>query len=239
MSELLTKDKDIVVPGEILAVGMDFLPSYGTYREEDKIIANKLGLVRIDGKVVKLISLSGRYNPKRGDTIIGNVIDLAISGWRIDTNSAYSAMLSIKDASSEYIARGADLTQYYDIGDLVVAKIVNVTSQKLVDLTMRGPGLRKLNGGRVVNVNTNKVPRVIGKAGSMVTMIKRATGCNIIVGQNGIVWVQGEPEMEICAVDAIKMIEKDSHINGLTNRIKAYLEKTTGKKIDNVEVSSQ
>jgi len=239
MSELLTKDKDIVVPGEILAVGMDFLPSYGTYREEDKIIANKLGLVRIDGKVVKLISLSGRYNPKRGDTIIGNVIDLAISGWRIDTNSAYSAMLSIKDASSEYIARGADLTQYYDIGDLVVAKIVNVTSQKLVDLTMRGPGLRKLNGGRVVNVNTNKVPRVIGKAGSMVTMIKRATGCNVIVGQNGIVWVQGEPEMEICAVDTIKMIEKDSHINGLTNRIKAYLEKTTGKKIDNVEVSSQ
>ena len=163
MSELLIKNKDIVVPGEELAVGMDFLPSYGTYRQGDKIIANKLGLVHIDGKVVKLISLSGRYNPKRGDTIIGEVTDLAISGWRIDINSAYSSMLSIKDATSEYIARGSDLTQYFNIGDRVVAKIINVTTQKLVDLTMRGPGLRKLKGGRMVYVNTNKVPRIIGK----------------------------------------------------------------------------
>lgn len=232
MSELLIKNKDIVVPGEELAVGMDFLPSYGTYRQGDKIIANKLGLVHIDGKVVKLISLSGRYNPKRGDTIIGEVTDLAISGWRIDINSAYSSMLSIKDATSEYIARGSDLTQYFNIGDRVVAKIINVTTQKLVDLTMRGPGLRKLKGGRMVYVNTNKVPRIIGKSGSMVTMIKKATDCMIIVGQNGVIWVQGEPEMEICAVNTIKMIEKESHISGLTDMIQNYLEKTTGRKIE-------
>lgn len=232
MSELLVKAKDIAVPGEELAVGMDFLPSYGTYRDGDKIIANKLGLVQIDGKVVKLISLSGKYVPKRGDTIIGDVVDLLMSGWRIETNSAYSAVLGMKDATSEYIARGADLSQYFAIGDWVVAKITNVTSQKLIDVTMRGPGLRKLKGGRVVYVNTNKVPRVIGKAGSMVSMIKDATGCKIIVGQNGVVWVQGEPEMEIHAVDTIKKIERESHVGGLTDKIKIYLEKITGNKIE-------
>lgn len=232
MSNLLIKDKEVVVPGQELAEGMDYLPSYGTYRHGEKIIANKLGLVHIDRKVVKLISLSGKYNPKRGDTIIGQVTDVSFSGWRIEINCAYHAMLGIKDASSEYIARGADLTQYFNIDDWVVAKITNVTSQKLVDLTMRGPGLRKLKGGRIVYINTNKVPRVIGKSGSMVTMIKKATNCKIIVGQNGVVWVQGEPEMEAYAVNAIKIIEKESHVSGLTDRVKEYLEKATGAKID-------
>jgi len=232
MSELLIKDKEIVVPGEELAVGMDFLPSYGTYRRGDKIISNMVGLVHIEGKVVKLIPLSGKYAPKKEDTIIGQVIDVAMSGWRIETNCAYSAMVSLKDATSDFIARGADLTQYFDIGDWVVAKIINVTSQKLVDMTMKGPGLRKLKGGRVTRINTNKVPRVIGKAGSMVTMIKVSTDTKIIVGQNGVVWIQGEPEMESIAVDAIKMIENQSHVSGLTDKVKEFLEKATGKKIE-------
>jgi len=81
------------------------------------------------------------------------------------------------------------LTKYFDIGDYVMAKIINVTSQKLVDVTMKGPGLRKLKGGRIIQVNPYKVPRIIGKAGSMVTMIKDATGCRILVGQNGLVWI--------------------------------------------------
>jgi exosome complex component RRP4 len=113
-----------------------------------------------------------------------------------------------------------------------VCKITNVTSQKLVDVTLRGPGLRKLRNGRIIEVNTNKVPRIIGKKGSMVSMIKQATDCNIIVGQNGIIWLQGkEPEMEFLAIDAIKKIETESHLSGLTDKMKEFLEKATGKKI--------
>ena len=37
---LLAKDKNVVVPGQILAEGMDFLPSFGTYRKNDKIIVD-------------------------------------------------------------------------------------------------------------------------------------------------------------------------------------------------------
>ena len=70
MSKLLVKDKDIVVPGESLAEGMDYLPGNGTYREGDKILASQLGLVAVDGRAIKLIALSGKYLPKRGDTII-------------------------------------------------------------------------------------------------------------------------------------------------------------------------
>ena len=233
MSKLIVKDKNVVVPGEILAEGMDYLPGNGTYREKERIRAGKLGLVQIEGRAIKLIPLSGKYLPKKGDTIIGFIKEILMSGWMIDTNSAYHAMLSMKDATSEYIPKGADLTQYFTFGDYVVCKIINVTSQKLVDITARGPGLRKLRGGRIITVNTHKVPRIIGKKGSMVSMVKQATDCSIIVGQNGVIWIQGkEPKMEFLAIDALKKIEAESHLSGLTDRMKQYLEKATGKKLD-------
>ena len=229
MSKINVNDKDISVPGETLAMGMDILPGAGTYRDGEKIVANRLGLAMIEGRTIKLIPLSGRYIPKTGDTIICKVIDVGFNGWRLDTNSAYSAMLSMKDATSEFIARGANLTQYYDLGDYIVCKIVNVTSQKLIDVTMKGPGLRKLKGGRLIEVNPNKVPRIIGKQGSMVLMIKDAAKCNISVGQNGLIWIDGEPINELLAIQTIRKIEKESHTSGLTDKIKEFLEKN-GKK---------
>lgn len=229
MSELVVKEKEIAVPGETLATGMDYLPGAGTYRNGESIIAGRLGLALFEGRAIKLIPLSGVYIPKYGDTIICKVIDITFSGWRLDTNSPYSAMMGLKDATSDFIARGADLTKYYNLGDYVVCKIVNVTSQKLVDVTMKGPGLRKLSGGRVIGVDCNKVPRIIGKQGSMVSMIKQQTDSNIVVGQNGLIWMQGKPADELLAIKAIKMIEKESHLSGLTDKVKDFLEKESAK----------
>src|SRR3989338_7307639 len=104
MSEVLVKEKEITVPGETLVIGMDMLPGNGTYRDGEKIVANVLGLATIDGRTIKLIPLAGRYIPKTGDTIICKVIDVGFNGWRLDTSSAYSAMLSMKDATSDFIA---------------------------------------------------------------------------------------------------------------------------------------
>ncbi|MBD3164736.1 RNA-binding protein [Candidatus Woesearchaeota archaeon] len=232
MGDILAEAKSIVVPGELLAKGMDNLPGSGSYRDEDNIYSSRLGVLYIDGRTIKVIPLSGVYIPKPGDTIIGKVIDITMGSWRLDINCAYTAMLSVKDATSDYIPKGEDLTKYYNLDDYIVCKITNVTSQNLIDVTMRERGLKKLNEGRIFKVNTNKVPRIIGKRGSMVTMIKNATGCRITVGQNGLVWLQGDVESEFIAMDAIKKIERESHISGLTNRIKAFLEEKTGNKIE-------
>ena len=230
MGKINVKDKDIVVPGETLAVGMDNFPGQGTYREGENIVASRLGLVQLDGRTIKLIPLSGRYIPKKYDTIICKVTDVTVNGWRLETNSPYQAMLSMKEATSQFIERGADLTQFYDIGDYIVCSIVNVTSQKLVDVSMKGPGLRKLKGGRMVEVASNKVPRIIGKQGSMISMVKDATGCNISVGQNGLLWIDGTPEGELLAIMAIRKIEEEGHLSGLTDKIKEYLEKNNKGK---------
>ncbi len=224
MAQLNVKEREVVVPGDVIATGMDYLPSTGTYRHGEEIRCSRLGLVRIDGKVIKIIPLSGRYAPKVGDTVVGQVVDVLMSGWRLEINCAYQAVLSMRDATSQFIERGADLTKFYALGDYVVCKISNVTSQKLVDVTMRGPGLRKLSGGRVIEVSPNKVPRIIGKEGSMVIMIKEHTGCKLIVGQNGLIWLEGEPQMENATVEAIRKIEAEGHLPGLTERIKEFLQ---------------
>jgi exosome complex component RRP4 len=225
MSEIFVENRQVVVPGEVLADGMDYLPGQGAYRSGDSIIANKIGLVSIDGRAIKLISLAGRYLPKEGDIIIAKVKDVGMGSWRMDVNSAYTAMLPVKDATSDFVPKGDDISELMKVGESVLCKITNVTTQKLIDLNMRGPGLHKLPEGQIINVNCNKVPRIIGKQGSMVMMIKEKTGCNVLVGQNGLIWLAGSPQGEVIAVNTIKMIERYAHVSGLTDIIKLHLEK--------------
>lgn len=223
-STLLVENKQVVVPGQVIAQGMDYLPSNGTYRINDEIRAQQVGLLIVDGKVLKTLPLVGQYSPKIGDVVVGKVIDILMSGWRIDINSPYSAILPLKDASNDYIRKGEDLTNYFDLEEHVLLKITQVTSQNLIDVTVRAPGLRKLEGGRIIQVNPVKVPRIIGKSGSMVTLLKEMTGCDIAVGQNGLVWFKGQPEQEVLLNKTIKIIESEAHIPGLTDRIKKFLE---------------
>lgn len=222
-NELKVKDRDIVVPGELLSDGTSYIPSKGIYKKDNKLYAERLGLIKVEKNLIKLVPLTGRYFPKENDKIIGKVIDVLISGWRLDINTAYSAVLPLKDATSEFIARGADLTKYFNLNDYVIAKITKVTSQNLIDLSMRGPGLRKLRGGRIIQVKPAKVPRIIGKDASMIKLIKDSTGCDLQVGQNGLVWINGEPEQEVIAVNTIRKIEKEAHTDGLTESIEAFL----------------
>jgi exosome complex component RRP4 len=65
------------------------------------------------------------------------------------------------------------------------------------------------------------VPRLIGKEGSMINIIKEKTGTIIRVGQNGVVWISGENVDK--AIKAIKTIEEKSHIIGLTDEITKLL----------------
>lgn len=232
MGKLLIKDKEIVVPGQILAEGMDYLPDGVAFRDGEKLVASQVSMVALKGKVIKLIPLTGIYNPKRGDTVIGKVMDMNFGGWFVDISFANEAMLSIKEASSEFIQRGADLTRFFKIGDYMIAKITNVTKSKAIDLSTKGPGLRKIVGGQIIEINPVKVPRVIGKAGSMISMIKEKTDCKIVVGQNGVVWISGaDPDKEKLAVDAVKLIDSESHEPGLTDKIKSYLEGKVKKNV--------
>ena len=117
MSNILTAEREIVIPGQALAQGMDFLPGDNTCREEDKIYSKTLGMVSFSGRVIKITPLRGPYIPKIGDKIIGRVTDIAMSGWRVDTGTAYSAMLYVRDATNRFIKKEEDLSSILAIGD--------------------------------------------------------------------------------------------------------------------------
>ena len=63
-------------------------------------------------------------------------------------------------------------------------------------------------------------------------MIKDETKCDIIVGQNGVVWVKGDPKMERVAEKVINMIEDQAHTSGLTDRVRNMLSELLGKEIE-------
>ncbi len=229
MTKLLAKEHEIVVPGQELAEGMDFLPSSGAYRDQDKIISSKLGIISISKNIIKVIPLTGRYIPKIDDIVLGKIIEIGFYGWSVDIGSAYPATLSIRDAT-EFIDKGEDLTKYYDYGDIIAAKVIRVARYNSIDLTTKGPGLKKLTGGKVIEVTPSKVPRMIGKQGSMISMIKESSGCNLLIGQNGMVWIKGQSiEKENLVTNIIMKIEQESHIDGLTDKIKKLLENKNDK----------
>lgn len=216
------KKRDIVIPGEVIVSGKDYLPGEGTRREENNIVASKFGLADISGRLVKVIPLSGSYIPRVGNVVIGRVIDINFNGWNIDVKAPSMAFLLASDVS-KYIK--GELSDYYDIGDVLVCKI-NAVKPRGIDLTTKGPGLGKLDKGIIIHINSNKVPRVIGKGGSMIKLIKQETNCDIIVGQNGAVWISGKKvEDELKAKEAINFVVNKSFIEGLTDKLKRWFEK--------------
>ncbi len=219
--------REIVIPGETIVSGSEYLPGDYTAREGKEIVANRFGLSDIAGRLVKVIPLAGVYIPRKGNSVIGKVIDITFNGWIIDINAPYQAFLSAMDAG-RYVNKH-DLTEFLDFGDMIIAEVFSV-KHRGVDLTLKARGLGKLEEGMIIFINPSKVPRVIGKAGSMINLIKQETGCNIIVGQNGLVWIRGKTiEAELFAKEAIMLIVEKSFVDGLTEKVQEFLARK-GKK---------
>ncbi len=117
-----------------------------------------------------------------------------------------------------YVNKNA-LDEVMDIGDMVVANIWSI-NKRGVDLSLKSRGLGKIDEGIIVKVNPNKVPRIIGKEGSMINLIKDNTGCSMTVGQNGFVWIQGDKiDDEVLAKNAVEFISENSFVSGLTEEV--------------------
>lgn len=220
-SETVTK-RMVIVPGEIIVSGEDYLPGEGTRRDGENVVACKYGLAEIAGRVVKVIPLFGAFIPRRGNVIIGRVSDINFRGWNVDIDSASGGFMPIEE-SPRFIAK-EEMDQFLAIGDVVAAKIWSVSTRG-IDLTLKGKGLGKLEGGFIFRVIPARVPRIIGKEGSMVNLIKEKTGCNVTIGQNGWIWIRGpNTDQEIRARKAIEHIADQFFVEGLTDKMEAWFQ---------------
>jgi len=213
------EDKKFVVPGEILAED-DYYPGRGTFREGDLVCSSLMGLVSLRNNKISVIPLKSKYVPKKGDVVIGKIDDIRFSMWGVDINSPYSGILP---ASEVFGREKKELSRVFKVGDVLFLRVVDVDEVKKVKLGLKGRGMGKFRRGILVDITPTKVPRLIGKKGSMINMIKDKTRCKIVVGQNGLVWVKGDKDMEQITRNIIHLIEAEAHTSGLTNRIRDKL----------------
>jgi exosome complex component RRP4 len=212
----------IVLPGDFLCEKAGKRVGSGAYFEGEKVFSKVLGIPRIGENEIYVIPLAGAYIPRIGDNVIGTISSVEISGWMVDINSPYIAFLPVAEGVREFVDTSrTDLSRFFDIGDIIFCSISKVTKNKTIQVSMRDIGSRKLYGGIVIKINPNKIPRIIGRGGSMINIIKQKTGCEIYTGRNGIVWLRGENKAK--AIEAILTIEKESHVSGLTEKIEKLL----------------
>ncbi|UAL07972.1 MAG: exosome complex protein Rrp4 [Candidatus Methanogranum gryphiswaldense] len=213
--------REIVVPGDVLD-DSGMVSGSNTYMLDGKIYANVLGVRNIFQNTVSVIPLGGRYMPTTGDTVIGIIEDIGPSNWLVNINAPYPAPLHVNEVP--WKVEFGDTSRYLKLGDVVMLKVLTVDESKKIQVTMKDSGLRKIEGGQLVEIPHSKVSRVIGKSGSMIQMIKNLSDCRIFVGQNGRIWVDGDDENVQVAVDAIKLIEKNAQSSNLTDKIKDFIE---------------
>ena len=213
--------RKVVIPGEVLAKGDEFLLGEGTQKKGNgEIISIRYGLLEESNNLIKVIPLSGAYQPRRGNVVIGKVEEITFNGWVIDIGSAERAFLSLTEVPRYVNKDGLD--EVMDVGDMVTSKIWSI-NKRGIDLSIKSRGLGKIDEGILFNVNPNKVPRVIGKEGSMINLIKTNTGCNITVGQNGLIWIKGDLiEDELLAKNSILFVTEKSFISGLTEEVEKW-----------------
>ena len=214
-------DRKVVIPGDLLSEDVT-KSGEGTYVKDARVYSLLYGLANYRDKI-NVIPLAGKYVPAPGDNVIGVVKDITFSNWMVDINSPYDGLLHI----SEFPKRiePDEMSKYLRIGSSITTRVKDVDSTMKVELTFSDRKLGIIKTGRIIEISHTRVPRLIGKGGSMISMLKKELNCSIFVGQNGRIWINGSSKDMDLALRTILLIEKEAHTNGLTDRIVEYLKK--------------
>ncbi len=222
VKKIHVKDNDIVVPGQLLAEGMSYIPSGKAIRNGEAITATVVGKISNKGHVVKVVPLFEKYAPKKGDRIIGKVISMNNYGWTLDIGVPVKCELDLREGSQSFIEMGK-MSQFFDIGDLVFVEIIGERNGT-IKVSAKDRLYRRLPSGHLINVDSRLIPRVIGKQGSMINTLKDESGCNVVVGQNGYIYVHCDNTDNVFKVqEAIEYIRENSDSSGLTEKVKKML----------------
>ncbi|MHA1913877.1 MAG: KH domain-containing protein [Promethearchaeota archaeon] len=238
--------REIVVPGEVLTEDTKtFMPGRGTIynKGRTKIISLNIGLKQVKSNYINVIPLRGFYTPRPGDKVIAMVVDKNPVKYKCDIGAKDFGTLkprnTIKRSKMGSFSRGGgggrggggrsrdqeeSSTRKFDIGDILIVKILSADRLNKPELTTVGKYLGKRNNGDVISIDPPKIPRIIGRNGSMIKMLNNLTNSNIFVTQNGRIWLKGEDlAHERLLIESIQKIASEAHTVGLTDRMQEYI----------------
>ncbi len=228
------ENRQIVVPGELIADKNRFKVEGKVYERSGRYYSKVLGVAYIDqeNKRINVLTLKGKYIPSPGDLVIGKVVEVGLTNWIVDINSPYPAILPLNEVFSKptNIPR-SELSKILDVGDIIAAKVIAFDYARDPLITIKETRLGKIPQGLVVEIPPSKIPRIIGRKGSMVNMIKELLGVELVVGKNGRIVIVGKDKAkaELAAL-VIRKIEREAHTSGLTDRVREFIM----KKLDEI-----
>jgi len=195
-------EKRIVLPGEKIADSK--IHTQHSYTEGEATYAAVIGTVDDEGRYTPLASV---YRPALGDVVIGMITNIRRAGYLVDLNLPQEGLIV-----------GRDVKIKLKRGDFVICKVKFVNE---IGETELGE-VRRLPKGKIIEFPSAKVPRLIGRKSSMLNLLKEHTGGDVMVGNNGYVWMSENSDMPLL-LKAIKTIEEKAHRSGLTDEIAALL----------------
>ena len=214
-----------VLPGDFITTAPLRLQN-NVVLEGKRIISTTIGLSDVSDDSVRVISLTGVYLPKTDDMVIGTIQYIHGNSWFADINSCYQGMLLGQDV----FGRGSyptksEMEERLSKGDIIFAKIANSDRQREPLISIADQSLGKIDSGELVKISPTKIPRLIGKHGSMIQTIEGSTNATITVGQNGLIVVScDETNGLLKALAAIRMVDEQAHLVNLTDKVKKMLE---------------
>ena len=214
-----------VLPGDFITTAPLRLQN-NVVLEGKRIISTTIGLSDVSDDSVRVISLTGVYLPKTDDMVIGTIQYIHGNSWFADINSCYQGMLLGQDV----FGRGSyptksEMEERLSKGDIIFAKIANSDRQREPLISIADQSLGKIDSGELVKISPAKIPRLIGKHGSMIQTIEGSTNATITVGQNGLIVVScDETNGLLKALAAIRMVDEQAHLINLTDKVKKMLE---------------
>ena len=222
----MSQDKrEIVIPSQLLGDIKNNKAGRGTFIENGKIYSETLGILNKGSDFINVVPLKGRYNAVEGDFVIGIVLEAMASSWLVNINAPYPALLHVNEVPWD--VEFGETGKYLNYGDSIMAKILQVDAEKKLQITLKDRNLYKIRGGYITYIEPSKVPRLIGKKGSMISLLKKYTRCRIFVGQNGRIWIDGDNDNISKVLRTIRKIEEESLTYGLTNKIEELLKNDT------------
>lgn len=195
--------RKIVLPGDLIYEKAE--RTNNTYIYEGKTFSKILGI--FDDTRDNLIRLEGAWKPHIGNNIVGIISTVGRNVCNVYLNYASEGIL-VMSRNSRYKPV---------VGDVIESTVTNIEKKNVVVMDRARP----ITDGMLIKVKSSKIPRVVGKADSMVKEIEELTETQINVGVNGFIWIRGKEINN--AIKAIRRIEKEAHIQGLTDRIREML----------------
>ncbi|EFH70219.1 hypothetical protein ARALYDRAFT_891345 [Arabidopsis lyrata subsp. lyrata] len=147
-----------------------FFKGHGTSLINGELLTTVCGVVINVDKLVYVRTLRARYKPEVGDIVVGRVIKVAQSHWKVELNSSQDGVLKLSSINMH---------------DSVQAEVGETQRDGSLQLLLAGSHkYGKLDKGQLLKVD----PYLVKRSNLHFHFIE-TLGIDLILGRNGFIWV--------------------------------------------------